>query len=100
MNSRTKSPVYCDPDPGRARHESERVTFLIGERVRAKARAALFRDIGVISLIQYLRSSLVKRIKKKKVGFSPCSFFFSYRAERGRQLKLLESSLRSFLLFR
>jgi len=75
MNSRTKSPVYCDPDPGRARHESERVTFLIGERVRAKARAALFRDIGVISLIQYLRSSLVKRIKKKKVGFSPCSFF-------------------------
>lgn len=75
MNSRTKSPVYCDPDPGRARHESERVTFLIGERVRAKARAALFRDIGVISLIQYLRSSLVKRIKKRRLAFRRAPFF-------------------------
>ncbi|CAN4101390.1 unnamed protein product [Withania somnifera] len=46
MNSRTKSPVSCDLDPGRAGHESKRVTFLIGERVRAKARAALFRDIA------------------------------------------------------
>ena len=98
MNSRTKSPVYCDPDPGRARHESERVTFLIGERVRAKARAALFGDIGVISLIQYL---IPRQTNKKKEGWLfAVLLFFSYRAERGRQLKLLESSLRSFLLFR
>lgn len=44
MSSNTTSPVYCDPDPERARHESERVTFLVGERVRVKARIILYVD--------------------------------------------------------
>jgi hypothetical protein len=69
--------LYHLPIPGRARHESERVTFLIGERVRAKATAALFRNIGVISLIKYLRYGVPpsNESKKNQVGFSPCSFF-------------------------
>lgn len=63
--------------------------------MRAKARAALFRDIGVIKLIQYLRDGVPpsNEFKKKSGWLFAVLIFFSYRAERGRQLKLLESGL-------